>query len=103
MLYQQGDVLLEKIDGPIEGKKLDHLILAEGEATGHNHRVRMVGGQISAALYRDKNKLYLAVGEKGVTIEHEEHKPITVPMGSYRVRKVREYDHFLEMARRVSD
>lgn len=38
MFYQQGDVLLVPCEN-IYGKKLDHLTLMEGEATGHAHKV----------------------------------------------------------------
>lgn len=104
MLYQQGDVILEKIEGPVSGKKLGHLILARGEATGHAHRVKADrrGGR-TAALYRDRQRMYLEVGAGGATIVHEEHKPVAVPEGRYLVRQVREYDHFAEEVRRVQD
>ena len=38
MYYQQGDVIVERTDN-IKGKKLKHLVLAYGEATGHHHQV----------------------------------------------------------------
>ena len=45
---------------------------------------------------------YLAVKEP-VKVTHEEHGVIDLPVGTYRVRKVREYDHFAEEAREVQD
>jgi hypothetical protein len=38
-----------------------------------------------------------------VALTHEEHKPLTVPTGVYKVGRVREYDYFAEMERRVVD
>ena len=47
--------------------------------------------------------LYLRVGPGGAEITHEEHGPVRVPQGEYRVTRVQEYDHFAEEARRVVD
>lgn len=38
MLIQQGDVLIKRVSG-VKGKKLEHLTLARGEATGHHHTI----------------------------------------------------------------
>jgi len=97
-MYQQGDVLIEEWEGKIEGNKLDHLILQEGEATGHAHRV----SSGLAELFESGSTKFLKV-KKETTISHEEHKPIILPPGNYRVRRVREYDHFLEESRNVQD
>ena len=40
MLYQQGDVLMREVDSIPEGLEVkEDGILAEGEATGHAHRI----------------------------------------------------------------
>jgi hypothetical protein len=41
--------------------------------------------------------------EKPFTIVHEEHKPVTIPAGKYKVKRVQEYDHFAEEAKNVAD
>ncbi len=97
MILQQGDVLIEKVE-EVKGKKLDHLVLASGEATGHRHEV-VVG---DATLYEGSEGLYLEV-RKEATVVHPEHKPIEIPTGKYRIRKVREYDHFAGETRKVRD
>jgi hypothetical protein len=53
-------------------------------------------------LWRDAATLYL-VAPTGTTILHEEHHPVHLPVGTYRVEIVREYDYFADMARRVVD
>jgi len=98
MFYQQGDVIIERVE-LIKGKKLGHLTLAEGEVTGHHHRV--IEGD--AELYEEKDVLYLSVKSDEAQVGHEEHDTITIPKGDYVVRGVREYDHFSEEARRVQD
>lgn len=98
MLYQQGDVLIKAVK-EVKGKKLDHLILAQGEATGHCHEIK----KGNAELYEEGGVLYLKVMDDEVKIQHQEHKEISIPKGDYFVRRVREYDHFAEEARNVRD
>jgi len=98
MLYQQGDVLLTKVSG-VKGKKLDHLTLAKGEHTGHHHTVT-VG---DAELYEHEGTLFLRVNSEEAILTHQEHGPVTLPAGDYKVGIVQEYDHFAEEARDVQD
>ena len=100
MLYQQGDVLIEGIVNiPKEAKRIDgRIVLAEGEATGHAHVIT----DKSATAFKVGDELFLELS-KDTTVEHEEHHAITVAPGKYKVRKVREYDHFAEEAREVRD
>lgn len=98
MLYQQGDVLLEKV-GEAKGEKLNHLTLAEGEATGHHHTIT----KGKAELYNHEGTLFLKVNSEEAELTHQEHNTVTLPKGNYKVGIVREYDHFAEEARRVQD
>ncbi|MGJ5675776.1 MAG: hypothetical protein ACR9NN_19525 [Nostochopsis sp.] len=87
---RQGDVILLPVQDTIqqiEGQKLPHLTLAEGEVTGHKHRI--IEGQ--AELYEKDRTLYLRVYSKEVTLAHEEHKAISIPQGTWMVRIQREY------------
>jgi len=100
---QQGDVIIERCDsmpdgkpGPVKGGKL---ILAEGEVTGHAHRVEKVANME----FVEKDGMFYLKSDTPFTVEHEEHKEITVPAGIYKVRGVKEYDHWAEEARRVAD
>jgi hypothetical protein len=100
MKYQQGDVLLIQTDESIKnGKELTHLILAEGEVTGHSHQV--VSGIASLIAIGDKR--ILNVLSDYAKLKHQEHKEIDIPKGKYEVRIVKEYDHFSEETRRVAD
>jgi len=84
---RQGDVILLSIQ-QTEGQKLPHLTLAEGEVTGHSHRIS--DGQ--AELYEQDGTLYLRVFSETATLTHEEHKAIQIPQGSWMVRIQREYE-----------
>ena len=87
--YRHGDVLIEAADGlPADREKLVHTILAHGEVTGHAHRIKEAG---EADLYQTPRGLYLHVKGMQVTVLHEEHGPITLTRGYYRVWRQREY------------
>lgn len=102
--FQQGDVLLKPCAKAPDGAKpvgntARGYILAEGEATGHAHRIEEIAG---VEFTKKNGRLYIT-NIKPATIRHEEHKPITLPPGCWEIGKVREYDHFTEEAREVRD
>lgn len=99
---QQGDVLIFRRNPAKvnlgEAKKQDTNILAEGEATGHAHR--LIGGDFDVM---KSDRMMLLIVRKEAILEHEEHGPITLGEGFYEIDRVREYDHFKEEARQVAD
>ena len=102
MLYQQGDLLIKSIQniptGATKKEKTEKgYILAEGEHTGHTHRI--LAGVL---MYCIGAKLFLE-NQKEVTILHEEHNEVTLPPGMWEIDQVREYDHFEEEARVILD
>jgi len=102
-LWAQGDILLEQVeDSPVSSQSIrppigGALLVAEGEATGHRHRI--FG---SVAMYRDDAQarsvpsgLYVAhlhVSGPSVRLEHEEHAPIELEQGNYRIRRQRQLE-----------
>src|SRR5215470_9950940 len=88
MLWRHGDVLIETVEAIPDGARpRSGAILAQGEATGHAHRVE---APERAELWEDGEQLYLKIIEQ-TRIVHEEHRPIELPPGSYRVWQQREY------------
>lgn len=75
-------------------KKLKEKVLAQGEVTGHAHRV-------DVDVYEHENGTREFAGQTKVT--HEEHGIINLPDNKYLSDKVIEYDHFDEEARKVVD
>ena len=74
MKIQQGDVILKKTNQSIKGgKKLNHLILAEGEATGHNHRIVEGIARLIVLQGNDKGKMILEVLSDYAKLRHQEH------------------------------
>ena len=95
-LYRQGDVLFIPVAALPEGvplRKRENGVVAYGEVTGHAHRLADLE---SAEVLECGNELYVRVTEKGLslggaTFAHEEHGPITLPDGPYKVGIQREY------------
>lgn len=96
-MYRQGDVLIVPItDAEVPDKARlaprdarGRMVLARGEATGHAHAVTGAGVELLADP-EDPERLYLRVPTYA-RVGHEEHGPIPVPKGSYRVIRQREY------------
>lgn len=97
--WRQGDVFIIATDKLPVDLKPRPPVLAEGEVTGHAHRLR--AGSAAQVLGDSKGSLFLFVEGDEITIEHEEHGPVTIPRGGYIVRIQREY-HPKEI-RRVID
>jgi hypothetical protein len=86
-LIRQGDVLIIPSDTSATGTKLPHLTLAEGEVTGHRHRIS--NGE--AELFERDGVLYLKVLSPTAILTHEEHAAVTIPQGDWEIRIQREY------------
>ena len=86
-MYRHGDLLIRKITRiPTTATRLKHRVLAEGESTGHAHRLS-AGVVLEAP---DKSARYLKLAAPAV-VTHEEHGPITLPAGEFEVVYQREY------------
>jgi len=97
---QQGDIIIKQIDKKPKGcKLLPHLILAGGQEIGNTHQIKTG----NAKLYNCSGKMILVVKDKPVNLLHAEHLKISIPVGTWNIYKVKEYDHFTEEAREVQD
>ncbi len=101
---QQGDVTLRRVlEIPKGAKKIKpgvrgH-VLAEGEVTGHAHRIKAAPGIQLFSI----DKLLFLKNSKPAVVEHEEHKAFSIEPGIWEIGQVREYDYFQEMERTVVD
>lgn len=93
---RQGDVLIQRrdditIDQLKEAQKIgqDNVVLAEGEATGHAHRV----AQAMIALYvlNEIMLLHIPPEAERVPVTHEEHNEVWLEPGIYEIKRQREY------------
>ena len=105
----QGDVIVKKIE---ENELFDSMntkddgILALGEATGHMHKLH---GDFDLRTIRKKNDKgeieelrYFKVDDEAI-LKHQEHSPIKIGPGFYKVEIQKEYDHFAQITRTVMD
>lgn len=97
--YRQGDVLIEQIaEIPSSAKKVKgRVILAEGEATGHAHEI----DQDAAEAWKSESETVAVRVKKPSAVKHQEHAPIHLNRGNYRVTRQREYSP--EAIRNVAD
>jgi hypothetical protein len=91
---RQGDILLIPVNAVPESAHFvkrqpgEGIIVAAGEMTGHHHRIRTRGAKMYR-MGRAGNAWVCA--PKGAVLTHEEHAPLTVPPGNYRVVHQQEY------------
>lgn len=98
-LIQQGDVLIfSGATIPKKAKRLEGRTLREGEHTGHAH----VAVADDVMLFIQDGALFMSA-PSGTEIVHEEHNPVIVPPGNYRIGAVREFDYLANMSRAVMD
>jgi len=104
-MYRQGDVLIVAVDElPADATELARdkrgVVLAEGEVTGHAHRIP----SRHANLYRSESdaRFLRVMGPAPVALQHEEHTAIEISPGNYRVSIHREYQPG-ELPRQVAD
>jgi len=102
-LCAQGDILIERVDDAVVTGRLvqpvrsGSVVVAEGEATGHQHRI--LG---SVAMYRDDALAreipaglyigHLRVESPTARLQHQEHAPIVLARGTYRLRRQRQLE-----------
>lgn len=102
-VIQQGDVELRRITelphgaAAVQPGPIGH-VLATGESTGHAHTIEST----KARTFRLGERLFVEVTEPA-ELEHQEHATVTLPVGTYEVGLVREFDPFAEAARSVAD
>jgi hypothetical protein len=96
-MFRQGDVLLVPVRPaevpatavPAPRDRSGRMVLARGEVTGHAHVI--AGPDVQLLADRDDiERLFVRIVSRARLV-HEEHDAITVPSGSYRVARQREY------------
>ena len=89
MLWRHGDLLIAAVPSvPERARRRPTAVLAHGELTGHSHRVAETE---TAELWECEGVLYVRVVAEEARVVHQEHAPIRLPRGSYRVWQQREY------------
>lgn len=91
-MYRQGDVLLTPVAAMPGGLKKvppekGRRVLAHGEATGHAHTLEVPATEMYIS---PDGEIFVSV-KKETALAHQEHDPITLPAGDYKVTRQREY------------
>jgi hypothetical protein len=101
-LFRQGDVMFQSIACLPKGKpaKRENGVVAYGEITGHSHALAVEHREQAEVLEIGRD-LFVYVMENamrggpiplpGATFVHQEHAPVTLPPGNYKVVIQREY------------
>lgn len=92
----QGDITFTPIT-KFEGKKEKHsgsYIVGYGEATGHHHMVKVVNPN-DLEIVKVSDGYIMRLKSEGI-VEHQEHKPIKLAPGIYRIGHEREVDYFAD-------
>lgn len=93
-LFRQGDVLIERLPSmpeirtvavePVDGRH----VLARGEKTGHHHSIPAEGAVMEVS---DARNVFLRIMTPTAVV-HQEHEPIPLAPGTYRVWMQRTYE-----------
>ena len=102
-IYAQGDLLIERVEDVepsgtiILPDPLGACVLAEGELSGHRHIISE-----PVTMFRDDalarhvpSSLYIGhvkIASGSAILQHQEHAPIELRAGTYRVRRQRELE-----------
>jgi hypothetical protein len=101
-----GDVILTKSKFGADFNQMVEVkdsCLAYGEATGHSHKIF---GDPADYILRECPKTkerHLRVVGGMVALKHQEHSPVILPPGDYKIGIQKEYDPFEKLIRRVAD
>lgn len=105
-IYRHGDILIRSVDSvPADATEVPAdkrgLVLAEGEVTGHHHRVNDVtAGKLVTKGQAESMRMWLTL-DAPADLTHEEHHTITLPAGDYEV--IRQVEYEPEGLRNVAD
>jgi hypothetical protein len=104
-MVRQGDILLMPVSAlpsnaqPVSADSNGRIVLAHGEATGHAHAFMAR----SVSMLRAPDETVFLHVTKAAWLRHEEHAPIWVRPGRYRVVRQREYNPAVKQHRVVAD
>ena len=103
--YRHGDLLLRQVDEiPGSTTPMSTNIIAEGEVTGHNHKLygsHQVYGT-SPKNPRVIEPTYFQAKED-ISLKHEEHATLKIKKGNYVIIHEREYNPFKNIQEEVID
>ena len=102
----QGDIPFYPFKGKVTGEKFSHkgsVVLALGEHTGHKHIIT-VADPNDMSVWKQLDGGWIITLKTEAQLTHNQHGPLTVRPGTYRVGQEREVDWFADgITRQVID
>lgn len=103
MKIVQGDIIFVRVkEIPKDAKIKQDGVIAEGEQSGHFHKLKTVVAvkegtrteeieKMTDGLVYEKNGDLFVKANAPTTIVHNEHNPVVLPKGTYKIKRTREY------------
>tara|TARA_B100000029_G_C16917548_1_gene720096 strand:- start:71 stop:373 length:303 start_codon:yes stop_codon:yes gene_type:complete len=98
-LFRHGDLLIrEVLEIPVSAVFVAGNVIAQGEKTGHHH---VLNGFSQIFQMKDETKYFEA--KEDLTLTHQEHNTIQIPVGKYIIEHEREYNALANIEVEVYD
>lgn len=101
----QGDIPFHPYTGEITGTEVKHtgsIVLALGEHTGHKHTITVVNPNDMQA-WKQLEGGWIITLKTDAQLVHNQHGPLVIAPGTYRISQERELDWFEQVTRKVID
>lgn len=86
-MYRQGDLLIVPVSAVVKtqhARSITNGVIQEGEATGHAHRLE------NGEAWQDRGETFIASAGLAL-LTHDEHDTITLPEGTFKVIRQKEW------------
>jgi len=104
---RHGDISFHRLDSiPANFNPVKHsgsFVLAEGEATGHHHKISVKEKNNDFQIFKDEDNNYILKVNSPCQLTHQEHKTIEFTKGIYFVKHETEYNPFTEELEKIKD
>ena len=103
--YRHGDLLIKQIKKiPEPAIPLSTNIIAEGEVTGHNHK--LYGSHQVYGTHSENPRIIEPTyfqAKEDISLKHQEHATLNISKGNYVIIREREYNPFKNIEQEVID
>ena len=103
--YRHGDLLLRQIDEiPESCTPMKTNIIAEGEVTGHNHK--LYGSHQVYGTHSENPRIIEPTyfqAKEDISLKHQQHATLKISKGNYVIIHEREYEPFKDIEQEVID
>jgi len=103
-IYRHGDLLIRQVKKIPCAIRLDTNIIAEGEVTGHNHK--LYGSHQVYGTHIENPRVIVPTyfqAKEEISLKHQEHNTLKISKGLYEILHEREYDPFKNIQQEVGD